>query len=654
MLLIVAITAKWLLLGHIKPGRYPLWGAYYLRWWFVQGLVKLAPIRHLGGTPLAPLVLRLFGARIGRDVQISTDEIAAFDLIAIGEGSSIDDRAGLPGYTIEQGELVLGPIRIGKRCYVGTHTMLEFDTVMEDGARLDDQSFLPRGSRIPAEQTWTGSPAQRDPNSPGLREPPVLGRAQRAVAIATYATFFLAFPLLAIIAIAPGLFLLIQIDPFGQPLQYVAAIPLVGAIYVAIFLGEVASLKWILLGRVRAGSYPVHGGTYIRLWLVERLLELSIDLVAPLRATLYLAPWFRVLGARVGRSVELSTASTTAPDLITLDDESTVADEVSLGRSHIERGWLTVAPTRLERRAFVGNSAVVPAGTQMGECSLIGAMSVAPPPGEATTAGAGWLGSPPFRLLHWQASRAFSEGRTYRPSRWLRPARASFELLRITLPPAGGILVYVAALLATLNFKAWFGLAWALALLPLAYMAACALLLAAMALAKWLIVGRYRPFEKPLWSLFVWRLELTNALFEFLAFPLALEPLAGTPLLPWYLRLLGCRIGRGVYIDTSGFLEWDLTTIGDRVALNSDCVLQTHLFEDRVLKASTLEIGDDCVVGEYSIVLYDTVIEKRARLDAMSLLMKGEKVPAGTAWRGIPAAWRQTDASLDAAKEGKE
>src|SRR5207247_10139952 len=96
------------------------------------------------------------------------------------------------------------------------------------------------------------------------------------------------------------------------------------------------------------------------------------------------------------------------------------------------------------------------------------------------------------------------------------------------------------------------------------------------------------PFVGPLWSWFVWRLELVNALCEFLATPLARDALRGTPLLPWYLRLLGAKIGRRVYIGTTGFLEWDLVEIGDRTALNDDCVMQTHLFEYRALKSSGL------------------------------------------------------------------
>src|SRR5712664_3743183 len=67
------------------------------------------------------------------------------------------------------------------------------------------------------------------------------------------------------------------------------------------------------------------------------------------------------------------------------------------------------------------------------------------------------------------------------------------------------------------------------------------------AYAKWGVMGRFRPFERPLWSTFIWRLEFVNALYEFLATPLALGALQGTPFLPWYFRLLGARIGRGVY-----------------------------------------------------------------------------------------------------------
>jgi carbonic anhydrase/acetyltransferase-like protein (isoleucine patch superfamily) len=46
------------------------------------------------------------------------------------------------------------------------------------------------------------------------------------------------------------------------------------------------------------------------------------------------------------------------------------------------------------------------------------------------------------------------------------------------------------------------------------------------------------------------------------------------------------------------------------------------------------------VVGTSSVVLYDSVMEPGARLDALSLIMKGETLPEGTSWAGVPATWR--------------
>ena len=48
------------------------------------------------------------------------------------------------------------------------------------------------------------------------------------------------------------------------------------------------------------------------------------------------------------------------------------------------------------------------------------------------------------------------------------------------------------------------------------------------------------------------------------------------------------------------------------------------------------EVGA-CTVGAGSLVLYDTVLEEGAALGDLSLLMKGERLPAGTSWEGIPA-----------------
>jgi acetyltransferase-like isoleucine patch superfamily enzyme len=61
------------------------------------------------------------------------------------------------------------------------------------------------------------------------------------------------------------------------------------------------------------------------------------------------------------------------------------------------------------------------------------------------------------------------------------------------------------------------------------------------------------------------------------------------------------------------------------------------LFEDRVMKVDTVRIGSRVTVGARSTILYGAQVADGVQLAAMTLVMKGEDLPANTAWQGIPA-----------------
>ena len=92
-----------------------------------------------------------------------------------------------------------------------------------------------------------------------------------------------------------------------------------------------------------------------------------------------------------------------------------------------------------------------------------------------------------------------------------------------------------------------------------------------------------------------------------------------------------------IFLDTTNLTEFDLVEVGDDAAIGETTSLQTHLFEDRVMKMSTVKIGAASSVGSRSVILYDAEVGTGASLEALSLVMKGETLPAGSRWRGIPA-----------------
>ena len=644
LMLLTAILVKWIVIGRYRPGKYPLWGGYYLRWWFVTAIESAVPLAYLTGTPLLNIYYRLMGAKIGRNVFLGVEDFAIYDLLTIGDDTSIGADSGARGCTVENGMLIIGPVTIGKRCFIGTRTVVCQNTVMEDDASLEDLSMLPRGSKIPRGETWLGSPAKpsgRPANIFPVARPAALRRFTFGI---LHTAGVLLFPLLVVTAILPGIIAMNALNYRDDYYWYLFLSPFVAFSFVLLLALEIAAIKWLLLGRVKPGRYPLHGFFYLRKWFVDQTLRLSLDVLGPLYASIYLPPWYRLLGAKLGKGVEISTASFIAPDLLSVAEEGFIADAVMLGAERVRDGVVTVAGNHIGRRSFIGNSAVLPPGAVIGDSCLIGCLSLPPiDAASAARADTSWMGSPAIFLPQRQASTAFGEEQTFKPSRKLRALRAVMEFIRVILPSTGFVvltsLLFSVMVLIEDSITLW----QMLLLLPLLYAACGIVAVLFTVLVKWILVGRYRAGEKPLWCSFIWRNELINALHEHLTDAWLVGMLTRTPFVCWYFRLLGAKIGRRVYLDTTDFSEFDLATIGHEAALNADCTVQTHLFEDRVMKMGTIHIGPRCKVGTGTLVLYDTKMETGATLGALSLLMKGETLPANTHWTGIPA--RREEAS---------
>jgi non-ribosomal peptide synthetase-like protein len=648
LMLALPIVVKWVMIGRYRAGAYPLWGTYYFRWWFTTTIEAAVPVGYLRGTPLLNVYLRLMGAKVGPNVHLDSDTLAIYDLLSIGEDSSINADSTLLGYTIGDGKLEIGPITIGKRCFVGARATLGVDAIMEDDSALDDLSLLPSGGVIPRGETWQGSPARRSGQASRLVNEAAAAGSARPTASRRFAfgilhaIGLLTFPVLVVSALFPGIVLMNKLNYLDPYYWYLLLAPLVGLSFIVLLALEIVAVKWLLLGKVKPGRYPLHSFYYLRKWFVDQTLDLSLDILGPLYASVYLTPWYRLLGAKLGYGAEVSTASFISPDLLSIGDESFIADSVSLGAPRVRNGTMTLGRNHIGKRSFIGNSAMLPPDTVIGDSVLIGCLSAPPPdPADALREDAIWMGSPPISLPQRQKSAAFPEETTFSPTVKLRVLRATIEFVRVITPSTCFIILLSLLFSALLLLHDYFNLVETLLLFPFLYLG-CAFAATAFAIvAKWVLVWRYRPCEKPLWSTFVWRNELLNALHEHLAEPFLVGALTGTPFVCWYFRLLGAKIGRRVYMETTDLSEFDLVHVGDQAALNADCTIQTHLFEDRVMKMSTINIAPRCKVGAGSLVLYDTRLEEGTALGDLSLLMKGETLPAWTGWEGIPA--RATD-----------
>ncbi|WP_327656821.1 Pls/PosA family non-ribosomal peptide synthetase [Streptomyces sp. NBC_00483] len=152
--------------------------------------------------------------------------------------------------------------------------------------------------------------------------------------------------------------------------------------------------------------------------------------------------------------------------------------------------------------------------------------------------------------------------------------------------------------------------------------------------AKWLLVGRWRETEFPVWSLAYLRFWTVKALLH--ANPMIL--FVGSPLYVQYLRLLGARIGPNVTILSRVVpVCTDLLTIGaDTVVRKEAHFLGYRAIAGRI-RTGPVTLGRDVFVGEKTVLDIGTALGDGAQLGHASALYDGAAVPAGEHWHGSPA-----------------
>ena len=137
------IASKWVLIGRYKAGKYPLWGAMYLRWWLTEQIVNICgrgffrddlPII---GSHMVRLYYVLLGARIGGNVKIHKDAKigTVADLLVVGDDVVVDNCYIRP-FTVEEGHFLLLPIHIGSRCALGVKSIVAPGTSLPNGTCL--------------------------------------------------------------------------------------------------------------------------------------------------------------------------------------------------------------------------------------------------------------------------------------------------------------------------------------------------------------------------------------------------------------------------------------------------------------------------------------------------------------------------------------
>ncbi|WP_036438030.1 Pls/PosA family non-ribosomal peptide synthetase [Mycobacterium sp. URHB0044] len=627
----IAVLSARMLLGGLQPGTYRRGGPVHLRVWLAERLGEASGAENMAGAPWLVYYARALGNRIGKGVDLHSAPPVT-GMLTLGHRCSIEPEVDLTGHWVDGDVFHVGRIEVGNDATVGARTTLL------PGAVIGKNADVAAGSgvvgKVKAGQYWKGSPAAK---SGKARHPWPEQRPRRApLWVAVYGVTSVLLGSLPLLALGAGLAVLgwavratetlaDAILPAGlwTPVATVVAV----VVYAVL---TVLGVRVLSLG-LSEGYHPVRSRVGWQVWATERLMDAARNYLFPVYASLLTPGWLRLLGAKVGRGTEISTALLT-PKFTVVEDGAFLADDTMVASYELGGGWIHIAKATVGKRAFLGNSGITQPGRRVPDDGLVAVLSATP---HKAKAGSSWLGSPPIRLR--RQPTAADVLRTFHPSRQLKVKRALVETCRL-LPVVVTFAIGVAVLGALQYVTVEFGYLWTALAGGVVLLVAGAVAGGIAVVAKWLWVGRIRAIEHPLWSSFVWRNEVSDTFVETVAAPWFARAATGTPVMNLWLRALGARIGRGVWCETYWLPEADLVTLGKGATVNRGCVVQTHLFHDRIMRMDTVVLEEGSTLGPHCVALPAARIGAGATVGPASLVMRGDEVPASSRWQGNPIA----------------
>ncbi|HEY9232915.1 MAG TPA: phosphopantetheine-binding protein, partial [Blastocatellia bacterium] len=355
----LAAASKRLLIGRYRPLRAPVWGSFYVRNWMVQQTLRIVPWWLLEGTVFQLSALRALGAHIGQRVHIHRGVNllqGGWDLLDIGDDVTISQDASLRLVDFEDGQIVVGAIRIGEGSTLDIRAGAGGDTVLEPETYLTASSSLRSGDHIPRGECWDGIPARPASSAPRR---PIVPEGERQLSPHAHGV--------ALISARFALGLLLAL-PFELPLVALAFIYgvdaegaldwlnapslkpslLLAGVLLVTLPGPLTLMMEALvmrgLGCVRGGVISRWSLAYVRVWLKAQMVQSAGEWLS---GTLFWPVWLRLAGMKVGSKCEISTITDVVPELVEIGRETFFADGIYLAGPRLHRGAVALRQTRL-------------------------------------------------------------------------------------------------------------------------------------------------------------------------------------------------------------------------------------------------------------------------------------------------------------------
>ncbi|WP_412161825.1 Pls/PosA family non-ribosomal peptide synthetase [Curtobacterium flaccumfaciens] len=393
--LLVVVAVRLLGIG-LHEGRHPVRSRIGWQVWSTERVLDAARtlLFPLYASLETPVWLRLLGARVGRDTEISTVLLIPA-LTQIASGAFLADDTMVATYELGGGRVRIGRSKVGRRAFLGNSGMTGAGRSVPREALVAVLSAVPKKAKRGS--SWLGSPPVRLRRAATEFDEARTFRPSRRLKVARgcWELLRLVAPMVsAAIALGVAGTLLALWSAVGIGWTVLLAGPvLIAAGAVAAVVSTIA--KWAFVGRITAREHPLWSSFVWRNEVQDTFVETVARpwFAEQATGTPALAVWLRSLGATIGRGTWLETYWLPEADLVTIGSGASVARGTVVQTHLFHDRVMQLDTVRIEAGATLGPHSVVLPAAGIGAGATVGPSSLVMR-GEQVPTGSRWSGNP--------------------------------------------------------------------------------------------------------------------------------------------------------------------------------------------------------------------------------------------------------------------
>jgi acetyltransferase-like isoleucine patch superfamily enzyme len=232
-----------------------------------------------------------------------------------------------------------------------------------------------------------------------------LRRHKRFILGLTLLPFYFLVAALLGLAAAPAIYWVQQVFEWAETLSLVTRLIAEGsAIGMGFFIFGFASILIVPIPNLLVKPFlkPFRGPYYslnVFFWYVHNILTYSVrySFLEWITPTPFNLMFYRFMGMKIGRNVEINSTHISDPGMIVLEDSVTIGGSAAIIAHYAAHGYLVIAPVTIRKNATIGLRAIVMGGVEIGEGAKVLPNSVVLPK-TVIPAGETWAGVPARKL----------------------------------------------------------------------------------------------------------------------------------------------------------------------------------------------------------------------------------------------------------------